>query len=294
MKQMLILMLAALFIAVPVAALAQDENDLDESDDLQVDHPYDVRDREPGTPGDKAAGATPAADAGSEAAAKPDTTAARLTRGISWLGHASFLIHDDATGKTIYIDPYKLGKDLPPADLILVTHDHGDHLSPDDIALISGKSTVIVSTAAARDKLPKGTSLTVVKAGDTLTVAGIRIDVVPAYNAKKQFHPKDKGNVGFVVHAGGRTIYHAGDTDFVPAMKNLKVDVALVPVGGTYTMDAREAAEAVNAMKPRVAVPMHYGSIVGSDSDAETFKGLAKVPVVILKPEAPKPLTPKP
>jgi L-ascorbate metabolism protein UlaG (beta-lactamase superfamily) len=257
--------------------LAQDDNDLDESNDLRGDHPYDVRDLEPAQPGDKTKGVA------------VDTTAAQLTKGIRWLGHASFLIQDGASGKNIYIDPFRLGKGLPPADLILVTHDHSDHLSPDDIALIAGKSTLVVSTAAAKGKLPKGLELRVVKPGDTLTVQGIRIDVVPAYNAKKQFHPKANGNVGFIIHAGDRTIYHAGDTDFIPEMKKLKVDVALVPIGGTYTMDAKEAAEAVNAMRPRVAVPMHYGTIVGSEADAESFKSMAKVPVVIFKPETPKP-----
>jgi L-ascorbate metabolism protein UlaG (beta-lactamase superfamily) len=277
MKQMVILTLALLLSAVPMAALAQDDNDLDESDELRGDHPYDVRDLEPAQPGDKTKGVA------------VDTTAVQLTKGIRWLGHASFLVQDQTSGKNIYIDPFRLGKGLPPADIILVTHDHSDHLAPDDIASIAGKSTLVVSTSAAKGKIPKGIELRVVKPGDTLTVQGIRIDVVPAYNAKKQFHPKANGNVGFVVHVGGRTIYHAGDTDFIPEMKNLKVDVALVPVGGTYTMDAKEAAEAVNAMKPRVAVPMHYGTIVGSETDAESFKSLAKVPVVIFKSEAPKP-----
>jgi L-ascorbate metabolism protein UlaG (beta-lactamase superfamily) len=257
----------------PAVLLAQDDSDVDESDVVPTDHPYDVRDMEPAKP----------------ATAASDTAAAGLTRGIRWLGHAAFLIQDGASGKNIYIDPFNLGEGLPPADIVLITHDHPDHLSPEDLAKITGKSTIVVTIAAGKKSLPDGTIPRIVKPGDTLTVGGIRLDVVPAYNVSKQFHPKAKGHVGFVVHAGGRTIYHAGDTDLIPEMKNLKVDVALVPVGGTYTMDAAEAAEAVNAMRPKVAVPMHYGSIVGSDADAAAFRAKARLPVVILKAETAEP-----
>jgi L-ascorbate metabolism protein UlaG (beta-lactamase superfamily) len=251
--------------------LAQGEDDLDTSDELRGDHPYDVRDREPVTPPQQQP------EPGTPAATPDD-----LLKGIRWLGHASFLIQN---GRNIYLDPFRLGEGLPPADIVLITHDHSDHLSPDDLAQIVTESTTIVSIAAARDKLPKKVAFVPVKAGDTLTVQGIHIQVVPAYNIKEQFHPKKLGYVGFIIDAGGRTIYDAGDTDFIPEMKNIKADVALLPVGGTYTMDGAEAAEAANAIKPRVAIPMHYGTIVGTEKDAQTFKSKAKVPVVIMKPE---------
>jgi L-ascorbate metabolism protein UlaG (beta-lactamase superfamily) len=206
-----------------------------------------------------------------------------LTKGIRWLGQSAILLQD---GKNIYIDPYGLGEGLPPADIILITHDHSDHLSPADIAKIIKPTTVVVTVEPALAKLPKEGVVRVVKPGDTLTVEGVRIEAVPAYNTAKQFHPKQKGYVGFIVHSGDRSIYHAGDTDLIPEMKNFKVDVALLPIGGTYTMTASEAAKAANIIKPKVAIPMHYGSIVGSPADAQIFKAEAKVPVVVMEPEA--------
>jgi L-ascorbate metabolism protein UlaG (beta-lactamase superfamily) len=256
-----------------VAAAAEDEGDVDRSDksyEADTFHESDAT----GVP------------------APGDTTknAGELAgpiAGIRWLGHAAFLIED---GKRIYIDPFRLGQGLPTADLVLITHDHSDHLSPADLKKIVGKSTTIVSIAAAKDELSKMGTFKAVKPGDTLTVAGVRIEVVPAYNPKKQFHPKEKGYVGYVIHSGGRAIYHAGDTDVIPEMKSIKADVALLPVGGTYTMDAKEAARAADLIKPKVAIPMHYGTLLGgnrlgSDADADTFKARAKVPVVILKIE---------
>ena len=221
--------------------------------------------------------------AGGAVPRSPEAELAALTKGIRWLGQSAILIQD---AKTIYIDPLDLGEGLPPADLILVTHDHFDHLSPADIAKVSKASTIVVTVKPAAEKLPKTAVVKTVKPGDTLTVAGIRIDVVPAYNPNKQFHPKKTGYVGFIVRLAGRSIYHAGDTDVIPEMKDFKVDVALLPIGGTYTMDPNEAAKAADAIKPKVAIPMHYGSIVGSIKDAQTFKAAAKVQVVILKAEA--------
>ena len=123
------------------------------------------------------------------------------------------------------------------------------------------------------------------KPGDSLSVEGIKIEAVPAYNIGKQFHPKTSGWVGYIVTIGGQRIYHPGDTDLIPEMEKIKADVALLPVGGTYTMTAEEAAEAANKIKPRVAVPMHFGTIVGSIKDAEKFKEKCQVPVQILKAE---------
>ena len=210
-----------------------------------------------------------------------------LVKGIRWLGHASFLIEDD---KKVYIDPYDipddLAKGLPDADLILITHDHRDHFSPDDIKKIVKPPTVVVSIKAVVDELPEKTKAHIVEPGDTVSVGGLEIVAVPAYNIKKQFHPKTKGHVGFVVKFDKRTIYHAGDTDLIPEMENLEVDVALLPAGGKFTMDATEAAEAANLIKPRVAIPMHWGSIVGSEKSATDFVAHCKVPTRILHNEA--------
>ena len=202
-----------------------------------------------------------------------------LMQGITWLGHASFKIV--APEGTIYIDPWKL-EDGEPADLILITHDHYDHFSADDVKKIRKADTTIVTTATVAAKLQG--DVKTIKAGEELTVKGIRIEAVPAYNPLKNFHPKSAGGVGFIITAGGRRIYHAGDTDIIPEMANIKADVALLPVGGKYTMTASEAAQAANMIKPKVAVPMHWGDIVGSRADAELFCAQCQVPTQILEP----------
>jgi L-ascorbate metabolism protein UlaG (beta-lactamase superfamily) len=122
-----------------------------------------------------------------------------------------------------------------------------------------------------------------VRPGDTLTIDGVHIEAVPAYNIGKDFHPKAKGHVGYIIGVAGTKIYHAGDTDNIPEMKQMDVDVALLPVGGTYTMDAAEAAKAAEAVKASVAIPMHWGTIIGDEEDAKAFKAACKVPVVILE-----------
>jgi len=200
-----------------------------------------------------------------------------MIENIHWLGHDSFRIDGPAT---IYVDPWQLPAGVPQADLVLVTHDHYDHCSPEDVAKISKADTVIVTIAAAAKKL-KG-DVRVVKPGDSLTVKGIPIEVVPAYNVNKKFHPRDAGHVGFIITVDGQRIYHAGDTDFIPEMKDFKVDIALLPVSGTYVMTADEAANAAKAINPKVAIPMHYGEIVGSREDAERFRELYGGEVVIL------------
>ncbi len=202
-----------------------------------------------------------------------------MVENIHWLGHDSFRLEGEVT---VYIDPWKLPPGSPKADVILITHDHYDHCSPEDVAKIQKPDTVIVTIPAAAKKL-KGEVRTV-KPGDKITVKGIEVEAVPAYNTDKPFHPKGAGHVGFIVTLGGKRIYHAGDTDFIPEMKGLKVDIALLPVSGTYVMTAEEAARAADAIKPEVAIPMHYGEIVGSERDAERFRELTSVNVVILKP----------
>lgn len=200
-----------------------------------------------------------------------------MPENIHWLGHAAVKI----TGsKTIYIDPWKLKKAVP-ADIVLVTHDHYDHCSPEDIEKIRKKDTVVLSPKDSAGKLKaKG-----VKPGDTVTIEEVGIKAVPAYNLNKQFHPKGNNWVGYLVTMDGRTIYHPGDTDAIPEMEGLKPDIAFFPVGGTYTMTAEEAANIASKMQPGIAVPIHYGDIVGSKRDAERFKGLCRCKVEIMEAE---------
>ncbi|MEA1965550.1 MAG: MBL fold metallo-hydrolase [Candidatus Aerophobetes bacterium] len=202
-----------------------------------------------------------------------------MLENISWLGHASFKITND---KVLYIDPWKL-KGEDKADIILITHSHYDHLSLEDVSKIQTEDTVIVVPPDEASKL-KGNVKTV-KPGDSLTVKGIDIKVVPAYNIKKNYHPKENRWVGFIIDIKGTRIYHSGDTDFIPEMEKIKADIALLPIGGTYTMDATKAVEAVKAINPEVAIPMHYGEIVGSAKDARKFKEMSPVKVEILKKE---------
>jgi L-ascorbate metabolism protein UlaG (beta-lactamase superfamily) len=209
---------------------------------------------------------------------------------IHWLGHDSFRLDAE---KTIYVDPWKLKKDMPPADLILITHEHDDHCSPQDVAKIAGPETVIVANAASAQKLKKHKAqVRIVKPGDRLSIGGIQLEAVPAYNLNKfrspgnPFHPKEAGHVGFIITAGDQRIYHAGDTDNIPEMSDFEVDIALLPVSGTYVMTAQEAAEAAGRIGPKTAIPMHYGAgVAGTRADAEKFSELYAGQVVILEQE---------
>lgn len=189
---------------------------------------------------------------------------------IVYLGHAGFKLK--ARNLTIYLDPYKLASG-EPADAILITHDHYDHCDLASIQKIMTKETAVVAPPSCISKLQQ--NLKVVNPNSEVEVKGISISVVPAYNPSKKFHPQGMG-VGYVIDIGGIKVYHAGDTDLIPDMSRIQCDVALLPVSGTYTMNAREAVEAVSRIKPRIAIPMHWGSVIGSKSDAEAFEKLAK------------------
>jgi L-ascorbate metabolism protein UlaG (beta-lactamase superfamily) len=198
---------------------------------------------------------------------------------LQWLGHASFKIRQDKT--IIYIDPWKLKEPAEEATIVLVSHSHYDHYSAEDIAKVSGPETKLI---APPDVVAKERGGEAIMAGVTVKVGAVGITGVPAYNPAKQFHPKANNWVGFVIEIGGKRIYYAGDTDVTNEMKTLKnIDVALLPVGGTYTMSAEEAAEAAKSIKPKKAVPYHYGDIVGSRGDADRFAKLAGCEVKILK-----------
>lgn len=195
-----------------------------------------------------------------------------MLENIEVLCHSSIRI---TRNKVMYIDPYNVDKNYNDADVIFITHDHFDHFSEEDIKKVMKDNTVIV--------MPKGMYEKAIKLGfldDTIIEVepnqrneeqGIAYETVPAYNVNKQFHPKGNGWVGYILTIDGVRYYIAGDTDITEENKQVQCDVAFVPVGGTYTMTAQEAAELVNIIKPKIAVPIHYGSVVGSKQDAEDF-----------------------
>lgn len=190
-----------------------------------------------------------------------------MLKNIKWLGHSGFAIN--AQNKVIVIDPFQIKKAVP-ADIILITHSHYDHCSIEDIDKIKKPDTVIVTEAESAKKLSG--NVRVVKPGDKINVSGIDIKAVEAYNTNKAFHPKTNGWLGFIITVDGIRIYHAGDTDLIPEMDKFAVDIALLPVSGTYVMTAKEAVEAAKRLKPEIAIPMHFDSIVGSKEDAVKFK----------------------
>jgi L-ascorbate metabolism protein UlaG (beta-lactamase superfamily) len=189
-----------------------------------------------------------------------------LLKHITWLGHDAFCIQGS---KVVYFDPFKI-KGGRPADLILISHDHFDHCSPEDVARIQGDRTVIVTEKDSAKKLSG--DVRIVAPGDRTTIDGLVVEAVPAYNTDKKFHPRANGWLGFIVEIDGVRIYHAGDTDVIPEMAEIKADIALLPVSGTYVMTAAQAAQAALMIKPKVVIPMHFGAIVGSDEDARQLK----------------------
>ena len=191
---------------------------------------------------------------------------------ITVLCHSSIKINKE---KVIYIDLFKIDRNYNDADIIFITHDHYDHYSEDDIDKIRKNDTIIVAPEGLLTKLlRKGFRqeyIITVEPDEEDMVEGIKFETIPAYNTNKQFHPKENGWIGYIIEIRGIRYYIAGDTDITEENKKVKCDVAFVPVGGTYTMDFKEAAGLVNEIKPKIAIPIHYGSIVGTKQDATDF-----------------------
>lgn len=207
---------------------------------------------------------------------------------IHWLGQAAVRINMGSA--SIYVDPYNLTEEKP-ADMILVTHGHGDHFSVKDILSVSTENTLLFAPADVVDALPKefpGKAETIAP-GWKKEALGISLEAVPAYNVTKtQFHPKKNNWAGYVITIDGVRVYHAGDTERIPEMKEFSCDIALLPLGQTYTMNSvDEAAQAALDVKAKIAVPIHYGMYEGKKEDAKTFQNLLadKVKVVIKEQE---------
>jgi L-ascorbate metabolism protein UlaG (beta-lactamase superfamily) len=206
---------------------------------------------------------------------------------FTWFRQSAFRWSGDDL--TVYIDPWGTDADAPPADLILITHAHFDHFQPEEIERLTRPGTQIVAPRDVADELTG--NVTSVGPGQFLEIAGVRFTTVPAYNTREEaldFHPKANRWVGYVLELAGARYYHAGDTDHAPELDDITTDVAFVPIGGHYTMNAEEAAGLVRAIGPQVAVPMHFGFVVGSPSDGERFREAAQpVAVEVLTPTNP-------
>jgi L-ascorbate metabolism protein UlaG (beta-lactamase superfamily) len=215
-----------------------------------------------------------------------------LRDAVEWLGHSGFRVSAGRT--TIYIDPHRVPEGAPPADLILVTHGHYDHFSPQDIAAVSHPRTWLIAPAAVAERV--GGRVLSIAPGEVIEpefAHGVSIRALAAYNTSKRnpegrvFHPREAGWVGYDVNVRGERLYHAGDTDVIPEMDQVTgVDVALLPVSGMEGMTAEEAAEAARRIQPRLAVPMHWGEHIGTEEDARRFEELTPVPVAIMRPVA--------
>ena len=191
---------------------------------------------------------------------------------IEVLCHSSIKINKE---KVIYIDPFKIDKNYNDADIVFITHDHYDHYSEEDIDKVINENTIIIIpeellTKLLRKGINKNAIITV-EPNEKYMVQGIKFETIPAYNTNKTFHPKENGWVGYSITLDDIRYYIAGDTDITEENRRVKCDVAFVPVGGTYTTDFKEAAQLINEIQPKIAVPIHYGSVVGTKQDATDF-----------------------
>jgi L-ascorbate metabolism protein UlaG (beta-lactamase superfamily) len=198
---------------------------------------------------------------------------------IEWIGHSTFKL---LGSKIIYIDPWKIPETLRDGDIILLSHIHHDHFSPHDIKKIAKEPWNVFGPAGVVKELGSGT---VLNPGDSTVMGSISITAIPSYTINKLFHPKEKNWIGFYIIIDGIKIYYAGDSDFIPEMRKLKpVDIALLPIGGKFTMNADEAAIAANRIFPASAIPYHWGDIIGTKKDAEVFAENCECKTIILDP----------
>lgn len=206
-----------------------------------------------------------------------------MTENITVFKHSSIKILTEVGA--VYIDPFQIDEEFHDAAFILITHDHYDHFSSKDIRKVAGKETVLVVPDAMEEKTGEVYDIVrrieTVTPGATFKIDGLAFETVPMYNILKPFHPRKAGWVGYILTVNGQRIYIAGDIDLIKEARAVKCDVALVPVGGFYTMDAVKAAKLVNEIKPSVAIPVHYGNLVGTAKDAEKFAELVKEPVKV-------------
>ncbi|MFW6014439.1 MAG: MBL fold metallo-hydrolase [Nanoarchaeota archaeon] len=197
---------------------------------------------------------------------------------IEKLNHSGFIIRGKS--KTIIIDPYNI-KTTEKADIILITHPHFDHYSPRDIKRVKKKNSLVVMPSIQNNS-NIGTKPTILRQWGEIRESDINIKAVPSYNTDKDFHPKVSGWFGYVIDIDNETIYHAGDTDLIKEMEKLgDITYAILPVGGKYTMNGKEAARAVDIIRPEIAIPMHYGKVIGGYEDADDFCELCSCPVEI-------------
>lgn len=196
-----------------------------------------------------------------------------LKTDMIFLGQSGFLMKHE--GKSIYIDPFMIGNDLPKADLILITHAHQDHYSPVDIDKIIKKDTKIIASKLCQG-IEKYQNVTILKPFDSISELGIKLETTRAYNTNAKrlnWHPKANDWLGYIISIDGKRIYHAGDTDFIEEMKALKnLDLAILPMGGTYTMEVDEMIEAAKAIDTKNVAPMHYKRLLGDKAEAAENK----------------------
>ena len=195
-----------------------------------------------------------------------------MLKNIEVLYHSSIKI---SKNKVIYIDPFKIDKNYNDADIVFITHDHYDHYSAEDIDKVINKNTTIIIpeellTKLLRKGINKNAIITV-EPNVKYMIQGIEFETIPAYNTNKSFHPKENDWVGYIITLNDIRYYVAGDTDITEENRKVKCDVAFVPVGGTYTMDFKEAAQLINEIQPKIVVPIHYGSVIGTEQDASDF-----------------------
>jgi L-ascorbate metabolism protein UlaG (beta-lactamase superfamily) len=209
---------------------------------------------------------------------------------FTWYRQAAYR-YDGDDGRVIYIDPWGLPDDAPAGDAIFITHAHADHFNQEDLDKVRTEKTTIVAPRDVATECGLMGNVVACAPGDDVEAAGVAGQAVPAYNiveGREDKHPKANNWVGYILSLGGHTVYHAGDTDHIPELSSIKAEIAFVPIGGTFTMDADEAAGLVREILPGVAVPMHYGFIVGTPADADRFKAACDpVQVELLDPVNP-------